>query len=39
MMAFATAPGSDRRRGALILLTGLRRSLFPDANTFVGTQE
>ena len=37
MMAFATDPRADRRRSALILLTGLRRSLFADANTFVGT--
>jgi uncharacterized membrane protein YccC len=37
MMAFAADPHADRRRGALVMLTGLRRSLFPQVNTFVAT--
>jgi uncharacterized membrane protein YccC len=37
MMAFAADPRPDRRRSGLILLTGLRRSLFPQAGAFVGT--
>jgi uncharacterized membrane protein YccC len=36
MMAFAADPRPDRRRRGLILLTGLRRSLFPHADAFVG---
>lgn len=31
---FAADPLADRRRSGLILLTGLRRSLFPHADTF-----
>ena len=38
MMTFAADPRADRRRSGLIMLTGLRRSLFPHANTFVRTQ-
>jgi uncharacterized membrane protein YccC len=38
MMAFAVDPRPDRRRSGLILLTGLRRSLFPHANAFAGMQ-
>jgi uncharacterized membrane protein YccC len=38
MMAFAADPRADRRRSGLLMLTGLRRSLFPHANAFVGTQ-
>jgi uncharacterized membrane protein YccC len=37
MIAFETDPRPDRRRSGLILLTGLRRSLFPHADAFVGT--
>jgi uncharacterized membrane protein YccC len=37
MMAFAADPRRDRRQSGLILLTGLRRSLFPRANAFVGS--
>ena len=36
MTAFAADPRPDRRRSGLILLTGLRRSLFPHAGAFVG---
>jgi uncharacterized membrane protein YccC len=36
MMAFAADPRPDRRRSGLILLTGLRRSLFPHANALAG---
>jgi uncharacterized membrane protein YccC len=36
MMAFAADPRLDRRRSGLILLTGLRRSLFPHADAFRG---
>jgi uncharacterized membrane protein YccC len=38
MMAFAADRPPDRRRRGLIMLTGLRRLLFPHANAFVGTQ-
>lgn len=40
MAAFAAAdPRPDRRRSGLILLTGLRRSLFPHAGAFEGARE
>jgi uncharacterized membrane protein YccC len=38
MMAFAADRRPDRPRRGLIMLTGLRRLLFPHANAFVGTQ-
>jgi uncharacterized membrane protein YccC len=38
MMAFAANQRGEPRRSGLILLTGLRRSLFPDADAFVGRQ-
>jgi uncharacterized membrane protein YccC len=38
MLAFTANPRQDRRRSGLILLTGLRRSLFPHADAFVGMQ-
>jgi hypothetical protein len=38
MAAFAADPHRDRRRGA-ILLAGLRRSLFPHAEAFVGARQ
>ncbi|MEA2680204.1 MAG: hypothetical protein QOK03_1926 [Candidatus Binataceae bacterium] len=38
MTAFAADPRTDRRRAGLILLTGLRRSLFPNADPFAGTR-
>jgi uncharacterized membrane protein YccC len=36
MTAFVADPHADRRRSGLILLTGLRRSLFPQANAYEG---
>jgi uncharacterized membrane protein YccC len=36
---FAADPRSERRRSGLILLTGVRRSLFPAADAFVGMQK
>lgn len=38
MMAFVADPRADRRRSGLIMLTGLRRSLFPHASALVRTQ-
>jgi uncharacterized membrane protein YccC len=38
MKAFAADPRTDRRRAGLVLLTGLRRSLFPNADPFAGTR-
>jgi hypothetical protein len=38
MKAFAADPRTDRRRTGLVLLTGLRRSLFPNADPFAGTR-
>jgi uncharacterized membrane protein YccC len=37
MTAFVAHSHADRRRSGLILLTGLRRSLFPRANAFEAT--
>jgi hypothetical protein len=39
MAAFAVDPRRERRRRGAILLTGLRRSLFPEAEAFTGTRE
>ena len=36
---FATDPQSEQRRGAMTLLTGLRRTLFPAAGAFGGEAE
>ena len=39
MAAFAADPMAERRYHATILLTGLRRNLFPDARAFDGAPE
>lgn len=39
MAAFAADPQAERRHRATILLTGLRRNLFPDARAFDGAPE
>jgi uncharacterized membrane protein YccC len=39
LAAFAVEPRPDHRRRGIILLTGLRRTLFPTAEAFTGTRE
>jgi uncharacterized membrane protein YccC len=39
MAAFVVDPRPERRRRGAILLTGLRRSLFPEAQAFTGARE
>lgn len=38
IIALIGSPRPDTRRSGVILLTGLRRSLFPDAHAFTGTR-